>query len=81
MNGSRSCSSIQASRRNSRIGPATGKNRSMREWIDNEMTKADTHAKQEQAICHRAPKLAKRDHERRDKLDKVATVRARLYPK
>ena len=53
----------------------------MREWVDNEMTKKRAHEKQEEVIRHRAPKLAKRDHERRDKLEKVALVRARLYAK
>jgi hypothetical protein len=63
------------------LGPATGKQRSMREWVDNEMTKKGTHEKQEEMIRHRTPKLAKRDHQRRDKLDKVASMRARLYAK
>jgi hypothetical protein len=59
------------------LGPATGK--SLREWIDNEMTKTKAHAKQEDVIRKRAPKLAKRDHERRGRLDKIATARARSY--
>jgi hypothetical protein len=59
------------------LGPAAGK--SLREWIDNAMTKAKTHAKQEHAIRDRAPKLAKRDQERRAKLEKIATARAQLY--
>jgi len=63
------------------LGPATGKQRSMREWVDNEMTKKGTHEKQDEMIRHRTPKLAKRDHQRRDKLDKVASMRARLYAK
>ena len=63
------------------LGPATGKHRSMREWVDNEMTKNDTHRKQEEIIRKRAPKLAKLDLQRRDQLDKVALVRARLYAK
>ena len=53
----------------------------MREWVDNEMTKKGTHETQEEMIRHRTPKLAKRDHQRRDKLDKVASMRARLYAK
>jgi hypothetical protein len=59
------------------LGPAAGA--SLREWIDNEMAKAKTHAKQEHTIRNRAPKLAKRDQERRSKLEKIATERARLY--
>jgi hypothetical protein len=63
------------------LGPATGKNRSMREWVDNEMTKSETHKKQEEMIRTRTPKLANRDHQRREKLDKVASMRAQLYAK
>jgi hypothetical protein len=59
------------------LGPASGK--SIREWIDNGMTKMKTHAKQENTIRNRAPKLAKRDQDRRDKLAKVAAMRGRLY--
>jgi hypothetical protein len=61
------------------LGPATGKNKSMREWIDNHMASAGTHEKQEQVIRSRAPKLAKRDHDRRSRLDKIASMRAKLY--
>jgi len=59
------------------LGPATGK--ALREWIDGEMAKAKTHVKQEHAIRNRAPKLAKRDLERRSKLEKIASARALLY--
>ena len=59
------------------LGPATGK--SLREWIDDGMTKAKTHAKQEHAIRNRAPRLAKRDQERRSKLENIAKARAELY--
>ena len=82
MSGSRSFALIQRSRRSSNdLGPATRKQRSMREWVDSEITKKSTHEKQEEIIRHRAPKLAKRDHQRRDKLDKVASMRAALYAK
>jgi hypothetical protein len=59
------------------LGPATGK--SLREWIDDGMTKAKTHAKQEHAIRNRAPRLAKRDEERRSKLENIAKARAEFY--
>ena len=80
MNGSRSFGSIQRSRRSSTI---LGPQRVSKETgsVDNEMSKKSTHEKQEEMICHRVPKLAKRDHQRRDKLDKVASMRARLYAK
>jgi hypothetical protein len=59
------------------LGPAAGK--SLREWIDNEMTKTKSHLKQEHAIRNRAAKLAKRDHDRRGRLEKIASQRARAY--
>ena len=59
------------------LGPAAGK--SLREWIDDGMTKAKTHAKQEHAIGNRAPRLAKRDEERRSKLENIAKARAEFY--
>jgi hypothetical protein len=37
------------------------------------------YAKLERAIRHHASKLAKREHERRERLDKVAEVRGKLY--
>ena len=61
------------------LGPATGA-RSMREWVDNTMAKAKTHAKLEHAMRTRTPELMKRDQERRGKLDRISSVRARLYP-
>jgi len=61
------------------LGPATGA-RSMREWVDNAMAKSKIHAKLEQAIRNRKPDLVKRDQERRGKLEKISTMRARLYP-
>ena len=51
----------------------------MREWIDNHMAKSKGHAKMEHMIRDRAPKLAKREHERRERLDKIAGIRAKLY--
>jgi hypothetical protein len=59
------------------LGPATG--RSMREWIDNQMAEPKLHPEIEHAIRHRKPALAKREHERRERLDKIAAARAELY--
>jgi hypothetical protein len=59
------------------LGPATGK--CMREWIDDLMTMSEHHAKQHKAIRDFAPEVVRRQLERRGKLDKIATVRARLY--
>lgn len=59
------------------LGPATGA--SLRAWVDTEMAKSELHEKRQHAIRHRAPALARREHERRMKLDKIASVRARLY--
>ena len=39
MNGSRSFRRSKKPPQLNNLGPATGKNRSMREWIDNEMSK------------------------------------------
>jgi hypothetical protein len=59
------------------LGPAAGA--SLRAWVDTKMAKSDLHEKRHHAIRHRAPELARREHERRMKLDKIASVRARLY--
>jgi hypothetical protein len=59
------------------LGPAGA--RSMREWVDNHMAESKLHSKIEHAIRHRKPELAQREHERRERLDKVAGVRAKLY--
>jgi hypothetical protein len=60
------------------LGPATGDKRSLREWIDNEMEKGH-HEELNTAIRHVTAKRAKHLQERRKRLDKVATVRAKHY--
>lgn len=59
------------------LGPADAK--SMREWVDKEMSKSELHEKRHHMIRDRAPELAKREHDRRGKLDKIALRRAHLY--
>lgn len=59
------------------LGPATGK--SMREWVDAVMAKSEFNERRHHVVRNRAPGLARREHERRGKLEKIASVRARLY--
>jgi hypothetical protein len=59
------------------LGPATGK--SMREWVDTVMTRSELNERRHHVIRNRAPELTRREHERRGKLEKIASVRARLY--
>ncbi len=59
------------------LGPATGK--SLREWTDSEIAKSEHHAKLLHAIRHVAPERVRHEKQRREKLDKIAAVRARLY--
>jgi hypothetical protein len=60
------------------LGPSSGDNRSMREWIDNEMEKGH-HDRLDKAIRRVPAKRAKLLQERREKLEKIATVRAKHY--
>jgi hypothetical protein len=51
----------------------------MREWVDTVMTRSELNERRHHVIRNRAPELARREHERRGKLEKIASVRARLY--
>jgi hypothetical protein len=62
-----------------KLGPAAANVKSMRGWVDAVMMHAKDHEAQHHAIRDRAPELVKRELERREKLDKIAAVRARLY--
>lgn len=59
------------------LGPASGE-RSIREWVDNEMEKRH-HKELDRAIRHFAVKRAKHLKERRKKLDEIAMIRAKHY--
>jgi hypothetical protein len=59
------------------LGPAEGA--SLRVWVDSAMAKPGLQEKRHHVIRHRAPELARREHERRLKLDKIALRRADLY--
>ena len=60
------------------LGPATA--RSFREWIDGEMQKSPAHDHIRRAMHDIAPNLAEKSQLRREKLERIAGIRARLYP-
>lgn len=60
------------------LGPADGK-RSLREWIDNEIAKSPHSEVLHAALRHVSERTSKRQHERRKKLERIATARAKLY--
>jgi hypothetical protein len=56
------------------LGPASGK--SLREWVDSMMAEGQTRTLRHHVVRARAPEHAR---ERRQKLDRIATLRADLY--
>jgi hypothetical protein len=61
------------------LGPAAANAKSMRAWIDSEMSKSRLHEKQHAAIHTFAAGRAERMRAHRVRLDKIASVRAKLY--
>jgi hypothetical protein len=61
------------------LGPAPANAKSLRLWIDSVMMHREGCQRQHHAIHDRAAKLVTREKERRAKLDKIATMRARLF--
>ena len=59
-----------------KLGPAAGK--SLREWVDNELSKEHSH-QQHDAIHSFSAEYLKRQRSRRDALDQVALARGRMY--
>jgi hypothetical protein len=60
-----------------KLGPAPANTKSLRLWVDAVMMHREGHQTQRRAIHERAEKLVKREHEHREKLDKIAELRAK----
>jgi hypothetical protein len=61
------------------LGPADASTKAMRAWIDSHMSSSRLHEKQHHAVRAFAADVVERRHERRGRLDKIASRRAKLY--
>jgi hypothetical protein len=62
-----------------KLGPASGSEKSLRQWVDAVMMHGEGHAAQHRAIHDRKAELVTHEREHRATLEKIATARARLY--